>query len=374
MRSETMQHQIEFVSPADFGDVRNRKIARYLKSRGYILSFVGWDRGKKTADTAFYNNIHYILRGGGESNWRTPIYYCLFIWKVFIKYLFSKRNQRKLLYAVNFEAAFGIWLASKFRRIKYTYDIWDELALSHPFPSPIKKLIRFIDKRIRRDSAFYIHVDEKRISEIDTSNHIIIYNTPYDFYMGNTPQFKYANTFAVTGYFSNVRGLESIIQFAEEHSEINFIVVGEFLNKDTEKKYLKATNVEYHHFMPQEELFDLIKNCKGIFSLYDPKLEINRLAASNKLYDAMMLGIPVIVNKQIEASEFVGNNDIGFRVNYEYDESWTPLIESDIQKFKQKGENGRSLYLNKYEFSQMADKHLLPKLEELFGDKVLPPP
>lgn len=63
----------------------------------------------------------------------------------------------------------------------------------------------------------------------------------------------------------------------------------------------------YYDRMPQAELFDKLIDCCGIFSLYDPKLEINRLAASNKVYDAMMLGIPVITNPEVTNSVLLKN-------------------------------------------------------------------
>ena len=302
----------------------------------------------------------------------------MFIFKVFIRYLFADKNtSKKLLYAVNFEAAFAIWLASKFRKVNYTYDIWDELALSHSFPKMIKKFIRFFDKKIRKSAVFYIHVDTNRVSDIDNSNYVIVYNSPYDYYK-QQPEYSLENSFAVTGYFSNVRGLESILEFAKNNKDIKFIVIGEFLNKNTEHEYLNMPNVEYYHFMPQEQLFEKIRNCRGIFSLYDPKLEINQLAASNKLYDAMMLGIPIIVNNEIKVADYVKKNDIGFCVNYIFDNSWQDLVNYSEQVFIQKGKNGRMLYEQNYEFSTMADKSMLPKLAAHFNitlsNKQLPPP
>lgn len=367
-----MERKIEFVSPASYGDVRLRKVARYLCSRGFLLSFVGWDRGKHSDDKNNFQSINYILRGGGEGNKITPFLYCFFIIKVFFRYLFANNKvTTKLLYAVNFEAAFAIWLASKFRKLNYTYDIWDELALSHSFPKTIKKLIRFFDRKIRKSALFYIHVDKNRLSEIDDDKYVIVYNSPYDFYKGCKPQFEYKESFAVTGYFSNVRGLDSILQFARDNINVKFIVIGEFLNKETEKEYLNTPNIEYHHFMPQEELFKKIRFCRGIFSLYDPQLEINQLAASNKLYDAMMLGLPVIVNKEIKAAEIVAKENIGFCVNYKYDSSWNILSISNASEFEKKGMNGRAVYEQNYEFSTMADKSLLPKLLEAFDTIIL---
>ena len=147
--------------------------------------------------------------------------------------------------------------------------------------------------------------------------------------------------------------------------------MGEFINKETEKKYMGIPNIEYHHFMPQPDLFKIIGSCRGIFSLYDPSIEINKLAASNKLYDAMMLSIPVIVNKGILAADLVRNAGIGFVVNYDYDATWQVLEKYDNVLVASMGKKGRNLYLQKYEFSKMLETVLLPVLNNYpFVDKL----
>ena len=250
----------------------------------------------------------------------------------------------------------------------YVYDIWDEFAISHQFSPKIVKKLRSIDKHIRNKSAFYIHVDEKRLSDIDSNNYIIIYNSPYDIYNNENHEVNYENSFAVTGWLNNIRGLDSIYSFATANPQISFIVAGEFIDSSVHDKFIKLKNVHYYHFMPQKVLFDIIKNCRGIFSLYDPSLEINRLAASNKLYDAMMLSIPSVVNKEIAAAKTVNDEKIGYLVSYDYDETWNQLSQFDINETTRLGQNGRRVYLSKYEFNEMMKREFLPRIEVLLKD------
>jgi hypothetical protein len=125
-------------------------------------------------------------------------------------------------------------------------------------------------------------------------------------------------------------------------------------------------NIKIYDYMPQYDLFNIVFECRGIFSLYDPTLEINRLAASNKLYDAMMLGIPVIVNNEILVSSFVKNNNIGFSIDYSFNDTWNILINSDLVDFQIKGINGRKLYLSLYEFNTQLSERLLPLINQVF--------
>ena len=360
--------EIVFLFPGNINSVRLQKFATYLSENGFVISYIGWNRYKDNVlkDDKF-KSITYLLNGGGEGTKILPFLYLWFIIKLFFNLLFKKKVSEKVWFAINFETAFVLWILSKFRHVKYIYDIWDEMAISHKFPNWLVSAIRAIDRKVRRCAEFYIHVDENRFSDLDSSNNIIIYNTPFDYYSEKfDTNIEYENSFAVTGWLNNTRGLLSILKFASENKEIKFLIVGEFIDKNVEKKFNELENVEYYHFMPQNELFKLISKCRGIFSLYDPSIEINRLAASNKLYDAMMLAIPVIVNNGIKAAEFVAKNEIGYVVNYEYDSSWKELSGYDEKSITKKGNNGRRIYLSKYEFGNMLTQVFIPELNKYF--------
>lgn len=346
-------------------NVRWIKIASLLKEEGYALEYIGWNREKKDFDNnGQFEKMYTILKGGGLGTKYLPFLYMMYSIKLFFFLLFFKGLKNRIIYAINLDSAIAVWGVSLFRKITFVYDIWDELALSHNFPNPIVSFIRKCDQAVRKKANFYIHVDENRISEIDNDNYIIIYNSPFDV-KKNDELPEYEDSFAVTGWLNKTRGLQSIWEFAKNCPHIKFIIAGEFIQSEYKQKYLELKNVEYHSFMPQEKLFELIANCRGIFSLYDATIPINRLAASNKLYDAMMLSIPVIVNKDILAANFVKNNDIGYIIDYDYNDSWNCLKEFNKSEIKAKGKNGREKYLKEYEFSTMVKSVLLPKLKEL---------
>lgn len=348
-------------------NVRLQKVALFLHNHGYKLNFMGWERYKdRTAEDSKFEIIDYLLKGGGEANKKLPLLYVIYLIKLFFKLLFRGTLNKEIVFAVNFESAYMVYLVSKLRKIHYIYEIRDEFAISHTFSQKMRNRLKNIDKKIRRCSEFYIHVDDNRLSSIDWSNHIIIYNAPYDIYdQKKEIVINYENSFAVTGWLNKIRGLKSIYCFAQDNPAIRFIIAGEFIDEDVKKAFLNLPNVEYHHFMPQRDLFELIKHCRGIFSLYDPSLEINKLAASNKLYDAMMLSVPVVVNNEIQAADMVRAIDMGYVINYDYDDSWSILVDFNESEARRKGKNGRKEYLEKYEFGKMLERKFLPCLESI---------
>jgi len=354
------------------GDVRLLKLSRYLSKKGFRLSFLGWNRsGNETTQNSHFEKIEYVIEKGVGSKLQLVIFYFLFVLKSTLalnKRIKKEKKEKKdlrIYYAINFLAGLSIYFNSLVHpEIVYIYDIYDEFGKSYKFPYLIKKIINKFEKRIRKKAYKIIHVEENRVSDEDT-NFIIIRNSPFDFYNGDYRYQDKERKFAVTGWLNNTRGLESIFSFAHDNSDFKFIIAGKFSDKIIENKFKSLSNVEIYDFMSQDNLFNLIKNCCGVFSLYDPTIEINRLAASNKLYDSMMLGIPVIVNKEIEAAHFVNEHNIGFIVDYLYNDTWDKLSNYNIALIKEFGGNGRKLYTNKFEFNSQMDKVFMPILNEI---------
>lgn len=342
-------------------DVRLQKFIKFFKSISIPITFFGWDRQRETKPSS--KDFEYVLKGGGYNNKLLYLYYPLWVIKLFFKLLFLKQLNKYNVIAINFECGLPIYLVSKIRKIDYIYEVYDEFALSHNFPNNLKKFIIHFDKKIMRRAKFVIHVDKNRDNYPDCKT-IIIENSPNDYFHGNQRTYdNLSHKFAIIGNISKGRGIGEIYKFVINNPGIEFILVGTFYDKEFKDQFIKLPNVEYFDRMLQEELFAKLGSCVGIFSLYDASLEINRLAASNKVYDAMMLGIPVITNPEVINSKFIMDENIGVIVNYFYDESWDVLASPEfLDKAKLIGSNGRKLYLNRYLFEKMLEQRLLPEL------------
>ncbi|MFR5657639.1 MAG: hypothetical protein ACLUDU_06390, partial [Butyricimonas faecihominis] len=185
---------------------------------------------------------------------------------------------------------------------------------------------------------------------------------PYDFFNGRDRNYSIIkHIFVVSGLMNSIRGLEQIILFAKKNPQIKILCIGGIDDISLKSEISLIKNIECYDFMPQENAFQLMLSCCAIFSLYNPKLEINKLAASNKVYDAMMLGIPVITNKEVINSSFILKNEIGYVINYTYDDSWQILESEDfIRQSRIKGLNARRLYLEQFRFEKLVEQKLVP--------------
>lgn len=349
-----------FIKGSNFSDVRMQKYFAYFKCKNIPAYFWGWDRDR-TADDDKAPNVKHIFHGGGYGTKKLPLLYCLWMVILFFRILFLKNIRNYNIVAVNFDAVIPICFASFFRRFSFVYELLDEFALSYNFPGPVKRFVRALDHLAMRRADFVIHVDANRVN-YDKCKYIIIENAPFDFYEGTKKKSgEMQHAFAVTGLLTNIRGMDSIFQFAHAHPELLFLMIGPVRDARYEQLLREHSNIRHYPFMDQRKLFEIIHNCAGIFSLYAPTSEINRLAASNKVYDAMMLGIPVITNREVLNAAFIEKNRFGVIVDYTCNESWNCLASQDyLQKAVILGRNGRALYLQKYRFDVMLEERFLP--------------
>ena len=356
--------KILFVKGDTVINVRLSKYLRFFRTREIPVCFWGWDRSNTNQTSNDLDELKYLLKGGGFGGKKLALLYPLWMLKVFWHALFSKSIKDYQVIAVNFDSALPIYLASRIRGFSYIYEIRDEFALSYNFPPLIKKIIRSIDHTLMKKSRFVIHVDANRVT-YDKCRYIIIENSPEDYFKGAVRTYNNLKLqFAVTGNMTETRGIDQIYKFAKDHNNILILLCGKIHNEDLKRKLLSLQNVEYHDFMPQQVLFSMMGSCCGIFSLFDPCLEINRLAASNKVYDAMMLGIPVITNKEVLNSGFIVKNGFGLIVDYNYGQSWDCLANPlFLENAKLMGLKGREIYLRDYQFDSLVETRLLPLLQ-----------
>jgi len=344
-------------------DVRITKYCNFFIRHNISVDFLGWDRNKNTPQ---YSGVKctYLISGGGFGNkMKLLLYYPLWMITLFFFICNNKARSNKVIIAVNFDSALPVYLASRLFGFDFIYEIRDEFAISYHFPKVLKIMIQAIDHKIMRKSKMVIHVDSNRVN-YDKCRSVIIENSPEDYYSGRNRSYDMLELkFAVVGHLSEIRGLLQIAAFAEQHRNISLMIVGDFSSQKLKEKMLSLPNVEYFPFIPQNELFKKMESCCGIFSLYDPSLEINRLAASNKVYDAMMMGIPVITNHEVINSQFILDKKIGVVVDYDYNYTWEELSSIVfITQAMELGKNGRDIYLNNYQFNILLNNRLMPLL------------
>src|SRR5699024_8777049 len=69
-----------------------------------------------------------------------------------------------------------------------------------------------------------------------------------------------------------------------------------------------------------ETALNLYAQCDVMFAMYDPTVPNHKYSAPNKVYEAMMLGLPIIVAKGTGIDSLVKTERIGFAIDYSEEE------------------------------------------------------
>jgi glycosyltransferase involved in cell wall biosynthesis len=155
-----------------------------------------------------------------------------------------------------------------------------------------------------------------------------------------------------------IRGLENIVAAIGNVSNVKLVIAGWYLESDKEflDQFLEIPNVKFRGHLEPNDALALEASSDVMIGLYDPNLLWNNITLPNKLFEAMMCGVPLITNVSSEVVNEVGS---GIIVQYNDVQQIKEAIVAlrDNPSLRQKlGLNGRKAYLEKYNWSKMEQE------------------
>jgi glycosyltransferase involved in cell wall biosynthesis len=165
-------------------------------------------------------------------------------------------------------------------------------------------------------------------------------------------------TVAFVGFLAYQRGLGLLLDAAQALPHVRFILIGRLAEPLAQKPLTALPNVEHLGALGWEQCIAELSRADIMYAFYDPAVPINRLAASQKWYDAMMLGIPILSNCEIVNAPWIEQEDIGYTVPYDAAAVIALLdrVSRNPDERQRKGTNGRTLFETHYNWNIMEDR------------------
>jgi glycosyltransferase involved in cell wall biosynthesis len=342
---------------------RLERVAECLADLDFRCLAVGWDRTAEHPPVEEKGGFD-VLRarfwgryGGGIRN-----LYGLLLWNLYLLCLHLKLRP-KIIHAYDFDTILPALIARAFINCKVVYDIADWYAGS----KKIGYLRLFFEKAERlvcRKADFVILAHEKRLKQLGfiPGRWLAIYNTPEDIYeklKATEDGAMNEDYFVYVGVLLPDRGLKQIVASASAVGTKLIIAGFGPLEDYCRKAAAEQEMIEFLGKIPYERTLELEGNAIAIIALYDPELPNNRLAAPNKLYEAMMLGRPLITTKGTLIGEFVEREGIGITVTYGDVQGLSQALEffrSNPKECEEMGRRARTLYETQYSFRKQREK------------------
>jgi glycosyltransferase involved in cell wall biosynthesis len=215
---------------------------------------------------------------------------------------------------------------------------------------------------VRRADAVILADDSRReqIAEATPRHLGVIYNTPSDVFGQIHPAERPAGSvlhMAYIGLLQAERGLLQMLEVLKRHPEWTLDLAG--FGGDQERILASAAglmNVKWHGRIPYERALQLSAAADALFATYDPAIPNHRYASPNKLFEAMMLGKPVLVCSHTNMDRIVAGVDCGLILPYDDIpalEAALARLASDAALRRRLGENARRAYEESYSWARM---------------------
>ncbi len=364
---DDMPARVVFVrskSPAGL-EPRLAKEAATLARAGYEVHVILWDReraypSEETRDGA---RIHrYQLRAPeGQPSLATLL--PRWIWYVFRRLLALRPAA---VHAVDFDTVVPGFLAARIAGAKLVYDIFDFYAeMVTEEQAMISRADVVIVPDLRRRVQFgnarpkllveIMNVPEDRplAAKRDASSHFVVF---------------------YGGMIAKDRGLKDLV-IACEQTGARLIVAGHGPDEAELLDLIDSSPASsYLGTIPYAEVLERTAGCDAIAALYDPAVPNNRLAAPNKLFEAMMFSKPVLVSEETAAAEIVREVGCGIAIPYGDREALRRALETLMLSPAESaamGARGRAAFEAKYNWRAM-EPILLDTYRKLLANATLP--
>lgn len=349
-------------------DPRVEKEARALTGAGYTVRALGWDRTAALPARELREGWE-VLRlpiraeyGQGMANLPALLRWQRELWR----WLADHRAEYDLLHACDFDTVLPALLAKFLFRKRVIYDIFDFYA-EHLRRTPgwIKALIRRLDLWSASLADALILVDEARRPQVRGARPRrleVIYNSPEEI---PTPAAALPGPFLLVyvGQMQVERGLFEVIEVMRRHPEWRLDLAG--FGGD-EAALLEAArplpNITWHGRVSYEQALRLSAASDVLFAIYDPAIPNHRYSSPNKVFEAMLLGKPVVAARGTNVDSIIKQHDCGLVVEYgrvEALDSAFARLAADSGLRRWLGANGRRAYDNVYGWARMRERLLV---------------
>jgi glycosyltransferase involved in cell wall biosynthesis len=285
----------------------------------------------------------------------------LWFWLVLFTSLLKERFDA--LHAVDFDSLPPALLAAKQKGKKLVYDNTDFYAEGGNVPRALRPAIRFVDKLLMRFADSVIVVDEVRLPYLPDAVRAraeIVYNSPPDMLgelqVSSFPRIPAKGSKFRVVYSGNLIERRYTLKLAEAVSRSDgteMIIAGFGTKEFVDKVIAKASGYGNVFYIGKnsslQESLALVSTADAVFSLNDPAIPNNKMMSSNKLFETMMLGKPVVVIQGTSMDEKVRTINCGLVVEDGDPESLAGalcFLRDEPGLARQMGENGRRALKN----------------------------
>jgi glycosyltransferase involved in cell wall biosynthesis len=312
--------RVAYVARNDGTDTRISKECNSLLAAGYHVTLIGWDRspGASRSDPMPAVLKRLFVRRAGFGPGGVAAGAAGFL-RHAAKQLWLLRPH--VVHCANEDLALFALALRPLLRYTVVCDIFDSIALRWSASGAARAgLARSAAGFAQRFSDAVLVTDEARRARLLTrpAAAAVVPNYPVDAGAALAlcvPALNDPVRLYVSGSLTAGRGLNGLLALLEQRPDVQVVCAGWPLD-EVSRGFVQHERVEYHGVVSPRESLRLAASCHAVVALYAPANDNNLLASPNKVYDALCVGRPLIINREAIISRWVADVGAGHLVPY----------------------------------------------------------
>ena len=292
---------------------RYTQAVKLLTRIGLETNHINWARSNTDLEKLGAESLNYFKLdakyGSGISNYFMHLRFNLFI---FQRLWIIKPH---VIYACDLDTFLPILFYRCCRPVIVIFDQFDPLSARVQNKS-IAKVLDIIEYALTMNAHIRISPNLERIPEKLRHFWIEVKNLfQLQLVENNLANQKDGFWLFYGGILSHDRGLIDSLKVINSKSSWHMDIFGQGPVENILVKEA-GSNVRIHGHVSHRELMNFAQGANLYLAQYDPKIRNNRLTASNKLFEAAQLGIPLLTSKGTHIGEIVQKYGLGWVVTF----------------------------------------------------------
>lgn len=350
------------------------KMADALLEMGMQVDILAWDRSRKNNSCnteQFASGTAQVTRFGIPAvygaRWASLFSFLRFEWSILV-WLVQNRKNYDIIHAFDLDTGIVAGMICGLFHKKLIYHLLDAYADSHFFSdSLIKRIVYKVEMALINFAEVTLICTEERKVQIQHSapkRLEIIHNTPNCSVENKTEPFKLKTSnaevkIAYVGTQCSGRGIEELIRAVAQDHRFELHIGGYGPLDDMIRSAAQQCNrIHFYGKIPYTQTLSLEEQCDLMVALYDPFIPNHRYCAPNKLYEALMLGKPLLMCENTGWDQLFQEEKIGYLIPYSQEGIAYGLnrLYDEKDQWPMMSEAGKHLYRQRYSWETMKQR------------------
>ena len=293
--------------------------------------------------------------------------------KILYNWLENNRDKYDAVHAIDYDvASVAMKIKNKYDK-ELVYHIADFYADSRlNIPNFLKTYLRRKEYDIINHADATIICSEDRKEQIEGSNPnnlIVVHNTPpieQQELKKSSILDKEKIELTYVGGLEKKRFIDQVIPVVKDLPNYGLTLAGSIGDaKETVAEISDIDNITFLGKVAYDEALQLYKEADVMFAIYDPSHPNHKYSAANKVYEAMLLGKPIIVANNTGMDKIVRTENMGYTIDFNQ-EAFKDLllyIENNREEVLEKSKNAYEAY-SRYSWEEM-EKRIIDLYQKL---------